>query len=294
MKPNLSSLFTRVALVAGCASILCAPVAVHAELVLPRVSPAATVKQTVGTTDLSVTYSRPGVKGRTIWGELVPNDQPWRTGANEATTFTTTDDIMVGGQALAAGTYSFFTIPTAGAWSVIFSNQKELWGAYEYDSKQDALRLAATPTAAEATEWLQFTFEDLTPTSADLTLRWEKSKLTIPIAVNVNTIVMTAARAEVAAAKADDWRTPFRAAQFTFDNNVALEEGAKWLDQSIAIEAGYANLNLKARWQAKTGDTKAAVATAKKALEINKKAETPANTAAFETQVAEWSGKKKS
>lgn len=265
----------------------------RAELVLPRVSPAATIKQTIGITDLSVSYSRPGVKGRVIWGGLVPYGQPWRTGANEATTFTTTDAITVGGQPLAAGTYSLFTIPTDGAWTVILSGQKDLWGAYEYDPKQDVVRLTATPGPAEHTEWMQFTFEDLTPNSANLTLRWEKSKLAVPIAVDVHAIALAKARTELASAKPDDWRTPYRAAQFAFDNDVALDEGAKWLDQSIAIQAGYANMNLKARWLAKSGDTKGAIAAAKKALEINKAAATPADATGLEMMVAEWSGKKK-
>ena len=85
----------------------------HAELVLPRISPNASVMQSIGTTDLTLTYSRPGVKGRTIWGDLVPYDKPWRSGANEATKFTTTDEITIGGKKLPAGTYSFLTIPTA-------------------------------------------------------------------------------------------------------------------------------------------------------------------------------------
>ena len=276
-----------------CAGLVLAPVAAHAELVLPRPSPKATVMQQVGITDLTVSYSRPGVKGRAIWGALVPYGQPWRTGANEATTFTTTDEITVGGQKIAAGTYSFFTIPTADEWTVIFSKQQGQWGAYEYDQKQDAARLTVKPTTADPVEWMQFTFEDMTPNSANLTLRWEKTKVVVPITVDVAGLALARARTEVGKAKADDWRTPYRAAQYTFDNSVALDEGAKWLDQSIAIEKAYANMNLKARWLAKNGDTKGAVAAANTALEINKKAKTPADASSLETLVAEWNGTKK-
>lgn len=265
----------------------------RADLVLPRISPNASVTQTIGVTDLTVTYSRPGVKGRTIWGELVPYDKPWRTGANDATTFTTTDDIRVAGEPLPAGTYSLFTIPAIGAWTVIFSRQHDLWGAFDYDEKQDALRVPAVPTSAEPTEWMQFTFEDLTPNSANLTLRWKELKLAVPIVVDVNGITLAKARTELAKAPADDWRTRMRAAQFTFDNDVAMDEGAKWLEESIAIQPTYANLNLKARWAAKAGDTKGAVATAKRALEINKAAEKPADASSLETLLAEWTGKKK-
>src|SRR5215471_13114824 len=110
----------------------------HADFVAPRVSPNAKVSQTIGITDLSLTYSRPGVKNRVIWGQLVPYDKPWRTGANDATTFTATTDITVAGQKLAAGTYSFFTIPTQKDWTVIFSKQQNaVVNPTDYDSKQD-------------------------------------------------------------------------------------------------------------------------------------------------------------
>ena len=272
-----------------------APPAARAELVLPRLSPKATATQQVGITDLSITYSRPGVKGRTVWGTLVPWGKPWRAGANEPTTFTTTDDITVGGQPLAAGSYAVVAVPEEGAWTIAFSRQKDLMGTGNYDEKQDALRVPVKPSSESAPmEWLSWTFEDVTPTSASLALRWDRLRVAVPIAVDVEKITLAKARAELAAAKADDWRTPYRMAQYTFDFGVAQDEGAKWLDQSIAIQRSWSNLNLKARWLAKSGDTKGAIAAAREALEINKKAETPADASQLEASLAEWSGKKKS
>jgi hypothetical protein len=283
---------TRISLaVAAAASLLVAP-AVQAELVLPRISPKASVAQSIGITDLTVSYSRPGVKGRAIWGELVPWDQPWRAGANEPTKFTTSDEIQVGGQKLGAGSYALVAIPTQSAWTIAFSTQTDLMGTSNYDPAKDALRVTATPASGEHVEWLQYSFDDVTPNSANLTLRWEKTRVSVPITVDVNGITLTKARNEVAAAKPDDWRTPLRAAQFTFDNGVAMDEGQAWLDKSIAIQSGYANMNLKARWLAKSGDTKGAVAAAKKALAHNKTATPPADTAALEASLAEWTGKK--
>ncbi len=287
------SRFRMAALAAVSTVLTLAPLVAQADLVLPRPSPKSNLVQQIGITDLTLSYSRPGVKGRAIWGALVPYDTPWRTGANEATTFTTTDPITVDGKALAAGTYSFFTIPTAGDWTVIFSRQQGQWGAYEYDPKEDAARVTVKPTAADPVEWMQFTFDDMTANSANLTLRWEKLKVVVPIAVDVNGLSLARARTEIGAAKPDDWRTPYRAAQYSFDNSVALDEGAKWLDQSIAIEPAYSNLNLKARWLAKDGDTKGAIATGNKAIEINQKAKTPADAASLEKLVAEWTGSKK-
>lgn len=287
------SRFRMAALAAVSTVLTLAPLVAQADLVLPRPSPKSNLVQQIGITDLTLSYSRPGVKGRAIWGALVPYDTPWRTGANEATTFTTTDPITVDGKALAAGTYSFFTIPTAGDWTVIFSRQQGQWGAYEYDPKEDAARVTVKPTAADPVEWMQFTFDDMTANSANLTLRWEKLKVVVPIAVDVNGLSLARARTEIGAAKPDDWRTPYRAAQYSFDNSVALDEGAKWLDKSIAIEPAYSNLNLKARWLAKDGDTKGAIATGNKAIEINQKAKTPADAASLEKLVAEWTGSKK-
>lgn len=295
MKPSRLSFPAAVALLAALVALgPLAPAVARAELVLPRLSPKASAGQQIGITDLSVTWSRPGVKGRTIWGELVPTGQVWRAGANEPTTFTTSDDIQVGGQPLAAGSYAVLAVPTADSWTMIFSRQKDLMGSSNYDEKQDALRVTVQPAAAEHQEWLSYSFEDVTPTSASLALRWEKVRVAVPVTVDVNGITLTKARAELAAAKPDDWQTPYRMAQYAFTFDVAKDEGAKWLDQSIAIKPGYSNLGLKARWLAKDGDTKAAIATAKQALDHNKKAETPADASALEASMAEWEGKKKS
>lgn len=274
------------------AASLAAATLAHAELVLPRVSQNATVTQTIGTTSFTLTYSRPGVKNREIWGALVPYDKPWRTGANDATTFTTTDDITVAGQKLAAGTYSFFTIPTTGDWTVIFSRQKDLWGAFDYDPKQDALRVTAKSTAAEPVEWMRLGFENLGASSCDLVLRWEKLQVAVPIQVDVNTKVLANCRAEIAAAKPDDWRTAQRAASWCFDAGVALEEGSAWLEKSLAVQKTYQNLSLRARWLAKDGKKKEAIATAKEAVAAGKASKDKIDTAATEKLLADWTAGK--
>jgi hypothetical protein len=270
------------------------PAVAAADLVLPRLSPKASTMQQVGITDLTVTYSRPGVKGRTIWGELVPYDQVWRAGANEPTSFTTTDAVTVDGKPLAAGTYAVLAIPTKDAWTIVFSKQKDLMGSGNYDEKQDALRVTAKPSDADHQEWLSWSFENLTPKSAELALRWEKRRVAVPVSVDVENITLAKGKAELASAKPDDWRTPYMMANYAFQFDVAKDEGAKWLDQSIRIKPGYSNLNLKARWLAKEGDTKGAIAAAKQALEVNKKAEQPADTSQLEASLAEWEGKTKS
>jgi hypothetical protein len=265
----------------------------RAELVLPRISQNATVQQTIGTTDLKFTYSRPGVKNRAIWGALVPYGAPWRTGANDATTFTATGDILVAGQKLAAGTYSFFTLPAAGEWTVIFSKQKELWGAFDYDPKQDALRVTATPDTTQPNqEWMELGFENLAANSCDLVLRWQRLRLAVPVSMDVNAKVLADCRREVAAAKADDWRTAFSAARWCFDNSVALDEGKGWLAKSLAVEKAHGNLALQARWLMKDGKKDEAIATAKQAIAAGKASKEKVDTSATEKLVADWTAQK--
>lgn len=262
-----------------------------AELTLPRPSPNASVSQQIGITNLSLTYSRPGVKGRVIWGGLVPYDSLWRTGANEPTSLTLSDDIQVAGQKLAAGKYAIVTLPKRGAWDVAFSTQKDLQSTTNYDPKQEVLRVTAMPdTSQPHQEWLWLGFDDLTPNSCNLVLRWQRLKLAVPITVDVNATILASAAKEVPNAKRDAWRTPFRAASYCFDNNVSLDEGAKWLEQSLAADKNHTNLALKARWLAKDGKQKEAIAAAQQAVTVGKAAKE--NTTATEKLIADWTAKK--
>src|SRR5712672_1541733 len=141
-----------------------------AELKLPRISQNATVTQTVGYTDVAITYSRPGVKGRVIWGGLVPYDKVWRTGANEATSFTVSQDVTINGKPLPAGTYSLHTIPGKTSWTVIFNKKADQWGSYNYDAAEDALRVDGQPADGPNQEWLTFSFPDVQNDTATVEL----------------------------------------------------------------------------------------------------------------------------
>src|SRR5687767_6702669 len=144
------------------ATLLLSTAAWAQQLNLPRVSPKGSVMQTVGTTDITVMYNRPGVKGRTIWGGLVPWDQVWRTGANEATTIQFSDDVTINGQRLPKGTYSLHTIPGRDQWTFIFNKTSVQWGSYSYDQANDALRVTAKPERAEFREWMSFEIPEMT------------------------------------------------------------------------------------------------------------------------------------
>src|SRR6187401_3267360 len=132
-----------------CVSLLVSAVAAAQGLTGPNASPAASVSQTIGLTDIAVTYHRPATNGRKIWGGLVPYDQVWRAGANQNTTISFSTPVTVNGTKLAAGTYGLHMIPTASQWTVIFSNESGAWGSFSYDQKEDAARITATPQTAE-------------------------------------------------------------------------------------------------------------------------------------------------
>lgn len=151
----------------------------------PRTSPNAAVSQTIGTTEVRLTYGRPQVNGRTIFGELVPYDEVWRTGANEATTFSVSSDVTIEGEPLSAGTYSLYTIPGPETWTIIFNNVANQWGT-SYDQSEDALRVEVTPESASSREMMTFLFEDVTNTSGTCVLHWADVRVPFEIEVSGN------------------------------------------------------------------------------------------------------------
>ena len=284
---------------------------------VPRPSQKASIMQTIGVTDITITYSRPGVKGRRIWGDavaaqsaastatlddarsrpkdapIVPFDHVWRTGANEATLFTVTDDVLINGQKLPAGKYSLHTIPGKTEWTIIFNKDDGQWGSFTYDEKKDALRVKTRPSEAPMQEWLSFDIEPTAPDAARVNIRWEK--LTVPFTVSVpdvNALTLQKARAAVAAAAADDWRTPLQAANFVFVNNVSasMPEAMNWLEQSIKVKETYGNMYTKARVLGDTGKTAEAIAAGERALQLGKEAK--ADTSDLEKRLAGWRAKK--
>lgn len=142
-----------------------------------RPSPRASAMQAVGASEIAITYGRPQVKQREIWGKLVPYNRMWRAGANEATEITFTSDVLIEGQKLRAGTYTFATIPTENEWTLVFNKVLDQWGTFpSYNPEFDALRVKVKPQAAEHEEWLSYSFENLTPNSVQIVIRWEKIK----------------------------------------------------------------------------------------------------------------------
>lgn len=246
------------------AALIAVPAA--AQLKLPAVSQHAVVSQTIGLTDITVTYSRPGVKGREIFGGLVPYGKVWRTGANQATQFAVTTDVDIEGKKLPAGTYSLHTIPGPNEWTVIFNKDAGQWGSFNYDQAKDALRVTIKPEkAAHSAEWLEFHFPKVSTDSATLMLRWADVAIPIKIDTNTTANVLANAKTAVEGAKADDWQTPYRAGTFAFENG-KMAEAKEWSEAAVKKNENLSTLWLRARIEEKEGHKTEAVKTAELAL----------------------------
>lgn len=276
---------------AGLLALLVACPAFGQEFAAPRPSPGAKAVQTVGTTDLSVNYSRPGVKGRVIWGGLVPWGKAWRTGANEITQFQCAGDVTIEGQKLAAGTYALVTTPDSTAFTFAFSTQKDMAGLSGYDPKTNVLTVSVKPMPAPYVDRMQFTFDDPGMDSVTLTLRWDKLAIPMRIRVDTNGKTLASARAAVAAATDNAWRTPFRAASWAFDAGLAPDEAAKWADTAARLKPNFQTSGLLAKIAAKNGDKKTAVKLMKQSVAFGRADTTVAKEQvdANEKLLTEWS-----
>jgi len=216
------------------------------QLDLPDVSQKALVSQRIGITDVTITYHRPVVNGRKVWGGLVPFGQVWRAGANENTTIEFSTPVQVEGKPLAAGKYGLHTIPNADTWSIIFSKMAVAWGSYTYDAKEDALRVDVKPRPNEMEEALEYEFEDLKADSALVTLKWEKLAVPFRLSVTDTDSVLPRIREQMRGRAQFEWQKLMEAAQYCAAKKINLDEALRWADQSIQMEERFENLSLKA------------------------------------------------
>lgn len=282
----------RTLITAGLAAVVAAVASMAAAqqqpLSVPRPSPNASISQTIGITEVTLHYSRPGVKGRKIWGELVPYGQVWRTGANENTTISFSTPVTVDGHPLPAGLYGLQTIPTESDWTVIFSKDAELWGAFDYKQEHDALRIQVKPAAAEPQERMGFEFTDLTDTSAKVVLRWETVSVPFTIQVDTPKLVTDAARSALR------WQNGIQVVNYCIQNDTCLDDAARWVDASIALEPNFFNQRAKALLLAKKNDFKGAAAAGEKALAAAKAMTQPPQAqqvSDLEKSLADWKKK---
>ncbi len=273
--------------------VLSAPLLAQQPVKMPAVSPAASVKQTIGVNDLTLAFHRPGVKGRKIWGDLVPYGKVWRTGANEATTFTATEDVLVEGKPLAAGTYALFTIPGEKEWTIVFNKDAKQWGSYDKKDAEDVLKVVVTPRAAEHEEWMSFRFRNLATDSAEVVLAWEKIEVPFTVKNKVDTVqrVLGQLRERVAAAKPDAWQPYVQAASFCYDNKVNADEAMTWVNKGLSIKSTTFGHFVKARLLEQKGKTADGVAELEAALKAAEKDESKEFLDEIKGMIASWRAK---
>lgn len=235
----------RTSILLSALAILALGVPVRADLSLPDLSQLAVTQQRIGLTDVKITYHRPLVNNRKIWGGLVPLGEVWRAGANENTIIEFSDNVSVEGQALPKGTYGLHMIPTADTWTVIFSKMATAWGSYTYNQSEDALRVTVKPRPNEMEEALEYEFEDLKADSATVTMKWEK--IAVPFKVSVSDEATLAnIRGQMRGRAQYEWEAPNQAANYCLTKKINLEEALKWANLSIQNEERFENLTTKA------------------------------------------------
>jgi len=249
----------------------------------PRPSPDATLIQNVGVTEVKIDYSSPGVKGRKVWGELVPFGEIWRTGANEATTITFSDAVKINGNELPAGTYAIHTMPGEKEWEFIFSKDTKVDGSSNFDKEKEVLRVKSKPEEHHFMERMAFLFTDVTDNSAVVNLMWDKLKVSFKVETSTPELFLSKAREQLS------WSPTFQAAQYCLTNNTNLEEAYKWIEASCLINEVYWNTRVKAQIQNKLGMKDESIATMEKAIGLGSKMESaPFDFDNMKAMLAEW------
>ncbi|MEK6153584.1 DUF2911 domain-containing protein [Flavobacteriaceae bacterium 3-367] len=240
----------------------------QAQLTTPQPSPTAKVEQKVGLTDVTLEYSRPSMRDRTIFGELVPYDKLWRTGANKNTMITFGDDVVVDGQTLKAGSYAIFTKPGATAWEVIFYADTENWGTPREwdDSKVAAKTTVEVYNMPMAIETYTMTFDDLSNNSATLGMLWEKSYVGVKFDVPTVEKAVKSIESVMNGPSGNDY---YAAASYYYEEGKDLAKAKEWIDKAVAADKegrAFWVMRRQSLIYAKMGDTKGAIEAAKKSL----------------------------
>jgi tetratricopeptide (TPR) repeat protein len=266
-----------------------------AQLKLPQASPEAMVKQTIGLTEIKVRYHAPGVKGRQIFGSLVPYGQLWRAGANEATLITFEDDLYLNHERVPAGTYSFFILPeNATEWNIVLNKDTTLWGLEGYSELNDVAYLRVTPKTISFQETLQFGFSDIGTNTGTLNLSWENSLVSIRIETEIEKKALANINKALATAESDDWYIWAQAANYMITRKEHHQKALEWVNKSIAIKDNFYNNWVKARLYAQNREYQAAANLTAKAIALGNKEPQAYGTYAKEIESAynDWKKRK--
>jgi hypothetical protein len=235
---------------------------------LPLQSQRAQVSQRIGLTDVTISYHRPLVNGRKVWGGLVPYGTVWRAGANENTTITFSDPVLIEGKPLDKGTYGLHMIPNADEWTIIFSTNSTSWGSFTYDQKEDALRVTVKPQTADMHNALIYDFDQLQPDSAVVELEWEKVAVPFKISVNVHDVVQASLKKQLRNLSQYTWLSWDNAANYLLAEKISLDEALTYADKAIANEDRFDDEMTKSKVLTALNRKDEAATALKKALEL--------------------------
>lgn len=218
------------------------------QIQMPQASPSAKISQQVGLTNVTVDYSRPSTKGRKIFGELVTYGEVWRTGANGATILTFSTEVTVGGQKVPAGSYALYSIPGKTEWTIILSKNTKLWGAIGYKQEDDQARFKVTPSkTSKKYETFELSFNNMTDNSADVSIKWETTRVDFKIETQVDEIVMADIKKQVIDANTTNPSLLYQAANYYFTNSKDLNQAYTWIKQSTDSDPKYWTIHLRAK-----------------------------------------------
>jgi len=255
---------------------------------LPQPSPAAKVEQRVGLTDITIEYSRPGVKGRTVFGDLVPYGKVWRFGANKATQFTSSTEISFGGKTLPAGTYAVFAIPQeTGAWEIVFNSNTEQWGAGSYEADKNVVSVVVKAVENTFTETFTLTVTNVADNTGTLSMTWEK--LRVDVVFDVNTEKIAEANIKAAIEKGEELeKVYYRAASYYFKSKNDEKKALSLIHKGINVKETHTLYFLRAQILHKQGHKKEAIEAAEKAHKLALAAESKGWADYIKENVEEW------
>lgn len=260
-----------------------------AQIQTPAASPEQTLTQSVGLSSVTVQYSRPAMRGRTIFGDLVPMDKLWRTGANKNTLVTFESDATVGGSPLKAGTYALYTVPSKDEWTVYFYTDTENWGLPKPwdENKIAAVYKVKAQSLDTSVESFTITIDKVTDSGAHLTISWENTSVAIPFGFDTESAVMQTIERTMNGPAAGDY---YQAAVYYLNADKDINKAKTWIDKAIAMseKPAYWYYRQKALIYAKSGDKKGAIAAAERSMELAQAAGNQDYVAMNKKSLAEW------
>ncbi len=268
--------------------ILCG-VTVSAQIETPAPSPLSTIEQKVGLSDVSITYSRPSVKGRTIFGDLVQYGEMWRWGANASTKFTTSDDIKIEGHDVPAGTYAMYAIPGQETWTIVIHKNTSYWGTggSKYKESEDLVRfeVKANSSYPVKVETMTFQFSNITTSGCDIEFMWENTQLSMKVETQVDAQVMKEIEMKM---KGVSSATYYQAARYYYENDKDMNKAFEWINKALVDNEKFWMVRLKALIQAKMGDYAGAIETAKRSKALAEEAGNKDYVRMNDKSIAEW------